>query len=67
MLSVLSQATYLWADEGWLCTVIVLKLFKREVVGWSLRLRMTADIVIDALTMAWFRKRPEPVLIHHAN
>ena len=35
---------------------IVLDLFNREVVGWSLKPRMTADIVTDALTMAWFRK-----------
>jgi putative transposase len=28
---------------------------------------MTADIVIDALTMAWFRRRPAPELIHHSD
>ena len=36
----------------WLVMAIVLDLFNREVVGWSLKLRMTADIVTDALTMA---------------
>lgn len=43
----------------------MLDLFNREVVGWSLKPRMTADIVMDALTMAWFRKRPAPGLLHH--
>jgi putative transposase len=46
---------------------VVLDLFNREVVGWSLRPRMTADIVIDALAMAWFRRKPAPGLIHHSD
>lgn len=62
-----SDITYLWTDEGWLYLAIVLDLFSREVVGWSLKPRMTADIVTDALTMAWFRKRPAPGLIHHSD
>ena len=53
-----SDITYLWTDEGWLDLAIVLDLFNREVVGWSLKARMTTDIVTDALTMAWFRRKP---------
>ena len=55
-----SGITYLWTEEGWLCLAIVLDLFNREVIGWSLKPRMTAGLVTDALTMAWFRRRPEP-------
>ena len=62
-----SDITYLWTDEGWLYLAIVLDLFNREVVGWSLKPRMTADIVTDALTMAWFRRRPAPGLLHHSD
>ena len=62
-----ADMTYIWTDEGWLYLAIVLDLFNREVVGWSIRPRMTADIVIDALTMAWFRKKPAPGLIHHSD
>ena len=62
-----SDITYLWTEEGWLYLAIVLDLFNREVVGWSLKPRMTADIVIDALTMAWFRKRPAAGLLHHSD
>ena len=62
-----SDITYLWTDEGWLYLAIVLDLFNREVVGWSLQPRMTADIVTDALTMAWFRRRPTAGLIHHSD
>lgn len=38
--------------EGWLYLAVVLDLFNREIVGWSLKPRMAADIVTDALTMA---------------
>jgi len=62
-----SDITYLWTDEGWLYLAIVLDLFNREVVGWSLKPCMTADIVTDALTMTWFRRQPPPGLIHHSN
>ena len=62
-----SDITYLWTDEGWLYLAIVLDLFNREVVGWSLKARMTADIVTDALTMAWFRRKPAAGLIHHSD
>ncbi|MDZ4255777.1 MAG: IS3 family transposase [Sulfuritalea sp.] len=62
-----ADMTYIWTDEGWLYLAVVLDLFNREVVGWSIKPRMTADIVIDALTMAWFRKKPAPGLIHHSD
>jgi len=62
-----SDITYLWTDEGWLYLVIVLDLFNREVVGWSLQPRMTADIVIDALTIAWFWRKPAGGLMHHSD
>ena len=46
---------------------MVIDLFSRQVVGWSLREDMTSNIVIDALRMAWFRRRPDKhagVLFH---
>ena len=54
-------------DEGWLYLAVIPDLFNKAVVGWSIKPRMTADIVIDALTMAWFRKKPGPGLIHHSD
>ena len=66
-----ADLTYIWTDEGWLYLAVVIDLFNREVVGWSIKQRMTADnvadIVIDALTMAWFRRKPPPGLIHHSD
>lgn len=62
-----SDITYLWTDEGWLYLAIVLDLFNREVVGWSLKPSMTADLATDALTMAWFRRRPGPGVVLHSD
>jgi putative transposase len=62
-----ADLTYVWTEEGWLYLAIVLDLFNREVVGWSIKPRMSADIVTDALTMAWFRRKPAPGLIHHSD
>ena len=47
-----TDITYIWTDEGWLYLAVTLDLFNREVVGWSVKPRMTADLVTDALTMA---------------
>ena len=50
--------TYIHTGEGWLFLAVVIDLFSRQVVGWSLREDMTRDIVIDALRMAWFKRHP---------
>ncbi len=50
--------TYIATDEGWLFLAIVIDLFSRQVIGWSLREDMSQDIVIDALRMAWFKRHP---------
>ena len=62
-----ADMTYIRTDEGWLYLAVVLDLFNREVVGWSIKPSMTTDIVINALTMAWFRKKPAAGLIHHSD
>ena len=61
--------TYIATDEGWLFLAVVIDLFSRQVVGWSLREDMTRDIVIDALRMAWFKRHPgkQAALIFHSD
>lgn len=61
--------TYIATDEGWLFLAVVIDLFSRQVVGWSLRENMTRDIVMDALRMAWFRRHPgkQSGLIFHSD
>ncbi|EDX5492930.1 Transposase for insertion sequence element IS904 [Salmonella enterica] len=57
--------TYLRTGEGWLYLAVVIDLWSRSVTGWSMSLRMTAQLACDALQMAlWRRKRPENVIVH---
>lgn len=44
--------TYLWTDEGWLYLAVVIDLFSRRVVGWSMNHKMTRQLVCDAMKMA---------------
>lgn len=46
---------------------MILDLFNREVVGWSMKPHMRQDLVVDALRMAWFRRHPAPGLIMHSD
>ena len=58
---------HFWMDESWLYLAMVRDLFNQEVIGWSLTPGMTSDIVTDALTMAWFRRRPAAGVLHHSD
>jgi len=61
--------TYVATDEGWMYLAVVIDLFSRQVVGWSMRTDMSREIVIDALRMAWFKRHPDPAgcLIFHSD
>ncbi len=62
-----TDITYLWTKEGWLYLAVVVDLFSRKVVGWSLSKRMTVTLVKDALRMAVWRRRPAKGVIHHSD
>jgi putative transposase len=62
-----SDITYIATDEGWLYLAVVIDLFSRMVVGWSMQPHMQASLVTDALRMAWFRRHPPPGLILHSD
>lgn len=62
-----TDITYVPTGEGWLYLAVVLDLYTRMVVGWSMQERMTRELVIDALRMAWFRRCPKPGLVHHSD
>ena len=60
-----SDITYIWTDEGWLYSAVVLDLYARAVVGWSMGDSMTTTLVADALKMALYkRKFPKNVIVH---
>nr|WP_305763453.1 IS3 family transposase [Alteromonas macleodii] len=62
-----SDITYIWTQEGWLYLAVVIDLFSRKVVGWSMSSRMSAQLVCDALTMALWQRKPKAGLIHHSD
>ena len=62
-----SDITYVWTDEGWLYLAVVMDLYSRMVVGWAISERMTAQLVIDALQMALWRRKPPRGLIVHSD
>lgn len=62
-----SDITYIWTQEGWLYLAVVIDLFSRRVVGWSMGSRMKAGLVCDALQMAIWQRRPKTGLIVHSD
>jgi len=60
--------TYVWTAQGWLYLAVVIDLYSRKVVGWSMRRRLNSALVCDALTMALWRRRPSKgQLVHHSD
>ena len=59
--------TYIWTAEGWLYLAVVIDLYARKVVGWSMGSRMKAQLVCDALTMAVWQRKPDKGLIVHSD
>ncbi|QWT42541.1 IS3 family transposase [Dickeya dadantii] len=60
-----TDITYIRTHEGWLYLAVVVDLFSRKVIGWSMQSRMTKDIVLNALLMAVWRRNPQnQVLVH---
>jgi putative transposase len=60
--------TYVWTGEGWLYLAVVIDLYSRKVVGWSLGPRLTSTLVCEALLMAlWLRRPAKGQLIFHSD
>ena len=60
-----SDISYIWTDEGWLYLAVIMDLYSRAIVCWSMSRRMTQQLVCDALTMALFRRHfPKGTIIH---
>ncbi|WP_430367347.1 IS3 family transposase [Trinickia sp. NRRL B-1857] len=62
-----SDITYCATAEGWVYLAVIIDLFSRQVVGWSMQSHMKAELVTDALRMAWFRRRPDAGVIVHSD
>ena len=62
-----TDITYIRTYEGWLYLAVVLDLHSRAVVGWSMRSSMETTLVLDALTMAVWSRRPKGSVIIHSD
>lgn len=63
----LSDITYIPTREGWLYLAAVLDLHSRRIVGWAMSNRMKRQLVIDALLMAIWHRKPDKGLLHHSD
>jgi putative transposase len=62
-----TDITYIRTHEGWLYLAVVLDLFSRQVVGWSMQSRIERALVLDALLMAVWRRQPQHEVIVHSD
>jgi transposase InsO family protein len=59
--------TYIQTKEGWLFLAVIIDLFSRRVVGWSMNERITRELTLNALKMAIRQRNPGAGLIHHTD
>jgi len=59
--------TYIWTAEGWLYLATIMDLYSRKIIGWSLRERLTKELVIGALNMALKQRNISPDLLLHSD
>lgn len=62
-----ADITYVWTFEGWLYLSVVMDLYSRQIVGWAMNARMKKKLVLDALAMAYFQRKPPKDLLHHSD
>lgn len=61
------DVTHIPTREGWLYLAVLIDLYSRQVVGWSMSKRNNTDLLLGALNMAVAQRRPLPGLIHHSD
>ena len=59
--------TYVWTLTGWLYLAVVLDLYSRQIVGWAMDMQMKKQLPLDALAMAYWRRKPKSGLLHHSD
>jgi len=62
-----ADITYIPTRQGWLYLATVLDVHTRMIVGWAMDARMTRELVLAALRMAYWKRKPAPGLIHHSD
>jgi putative transposase len=62
-----ADITYIATAQGWLYLAVVMDLYSRRIVGWSMGRWMSRHLVVDALRMAIAARQPDGPLIHHSD
>jgi len=62
-----ADITYIWTHEGWLYLAVILDLFSRKIIGWSMSEGMEKQLVIDAFLMAMGQRKPGVGMLHHSD
>jgi transposase InsO family protein len=62
-----TDISYVWTFEGWLYLAVVMDLHSRQIVGWAMNERMKKQLVMDALAMAYWKRKPPKGLLHHSD
>ena len=62
-----TDITYIRTWQGWLYLAVVMDLFARKVVGWSMKPTLAKELVVDAILMAVWRRKPKQKVIIHSD
>jgi len=62
-----TDITYIRTWQGWLYLAVVLDLYSRKVIGWSMKPTMHRELVLDALMMAVWRRKPKRSVVIHSD
>lgn len=62
-----TDITYIWTMQGWVYLAIVVDLFSRKIIGWSVQDNMRTSLCKDALQIAWWRRKPPNGVMHHSD
>jgi putative transposase len=62
-----ADITYVATGEGFLYLAFILDVYSRRIVGWAMESHLRTELVVDALQMAVWRRKPAPGLVHHSD
>ena len=62
-----TDITHIRTHKGWLYLAVVVDLFSRRVIDWSMQSRITKELVLDSLLMALWRRNPKSQVLVHSD
>jgi len=62
-----SDITFIRTREGWLYLAVILDVFNRQIIGWSMDSQLSHELLLDALNKALLQRRPEAGVIFHSD